>query len=89
MDLPPLIFGLVISTLYGGAFHLWKDGGLTKLFLYLGLGWAGFWIGQFAADRLGWTFFSAGPLHLGMATLISLVFLLAGHWLSLVEIERK
>lgn len=89
MDIPPMIFGLVISTLYGAAFHLWKDGGLNRLILYLGLGWVGFWIGQFAADRLGWTFLSAGSLHLGMATLLSAVFLLTGHWLSLVEIERK
>jgi hypothetical protein len=53
------------------------------------LSWAGFWIGQFLAEQLGWSFLSVGPLHLGMATLVSAIFLLAGYWLSLVEVQRK
>jgi hypothetical protein len=53
------------------------------------LGWAGFWLGQFIATQLGWTFVSLGTLHLGMATLLSAVFLFGGYWLSLVEVERK
>lgn len=89
MSMPSLLFGLVISTLYGAAFHLWKNGGLGKLFLYLILGWAGFWLGQFLAARLGWTFGSLGALHLGLATVGSVLFLGLGHWLSLVQIEPK
>lgn len=89
MTFPALILGLLISTLYGAAFHLWRGGRLWRLILYLILGWSGFWLGQFLAYRLGWTFFSIGSLHLGLATLLSAIFLIVGHWLSLVEIERK
>jgi hypothetical protein len=89
MTFPALIFGLIISTLYGAAFHLWRGGNIWRLLLYLVLGWTGFWLGQFLATQLGWTFFSLGSLHLGMATLLSAIFLLAGYWLSLVEVERK
>jgi hypothetical protein len=89
MTLPTLLFGLLISTLYGAAFHLWRGGSIWKLILYLVLGWSGFWLGQVLGTRLGWTFASLGSLHLGMATLMSAIFLFGGYWLSLVEVERK
>jgi uncharacterized membrane protein YeaQ/YmgE (transglycosylase-associated protein family) len=89
MTLPALLLGLLLSTLYGAAFHLWHGGGIGRLIFYLFLGWVGFWIGQWLAGQFGWGFFSVGTLHLGMATLLSFVFLFAGYWLSLVEVERK
>lgn len=85
MTLPAFIFGLLISTLYGSIFHLLRGGGAGRLLLYLFLGWAGFWAGHFLAGQLGWVFFDLGPLHLGLATAMSLLFLAAGHWLSLVD----
>ena len=89
MSLPSILFGVLISTLFGAAFHVWRGGSLGRLLLYLVLGWIGFWAGQFLASRLGWTFASLGPLHLGFATLSSLALLAIGYWLSLVEVERK
>jgi hypothetical protein len=89
MSLPSFLFGFLISTLYGSAFHFWRGGGLGRLALYILLAWAGFWAGQFLAGRMGWTFGSLGPLHLGMATLVSLAFLALGYWLSLVEVARR
>lgn len=89
MSFPAILFGLLISSLYGAVFHLWRGGGLGRLVLYMLLGWAGFWIGQFIAARWGWTFGSLGPLHLGMASIVSLLFLGIGYWLSLVEVDRK
>jgi hypothetical protein len=80
---------MIISTLYGAAFHLWRDGGLRRLILYLVLSWAGFWIGQVIAGFLGWNFASFGPLNLGMATITSILFLIVGHWLSLIEVDRE
>jgi hypothetical protein len=89
MSTPVLIFGLVISTLFGAAFHLWRGGGSGRLLLYLILGWLGFWIGHFAGNLLDWTFGSIGQLRLGMASLTSVLFLAVGYWLSLVEVEKK
>ncbi len=89
MTTPTLLFGLVISTLYGAGFHLWRGGSSGSLILYLILSWIGFWIGHFAGNSLEWTFGSIGQLRLGMATLTSLAFLAIGHWLSLVEVEKK
>jgi H+/Cl- antiporter ClcA len=89
MTLPSLFLGLVLSSLYGAAFHLWKGGSLKKLLLYLILGWAGFWAGHLLAANLGWTFLALGPLNTGMATLGSALLLFLGDWLSRVEVQRK
>lgn len=89
MTIPGILFGILISTLYGAGFHLVRGGGLGRLILYLLLGWAGFWIGHVLGNFLNWSFASVGPLNFGAATLASLVFLGIGHWLSQVEIEKK
>ena len=89
LTIPTLLFGSIIATLYGALFHLWRGGSLGRFFLYIILGWIGFWVGQALAIQLKWTFASLGALNLGMATLSSLAFLLVGYWLSLVEVSRK
>jgi len=87
MTLPNLLLGILISTLLGAAFHLWKGGGAGRMLLYLALGWGGFWLGHFLADYWGWTIGSVGPMRLAPAVLGSLFFLGIGHWLSLVETD--
>jgi hypothetical protein len=89
MTLPALLLGVLISTLMGATFHLWKGGGLGRLILYLILAWVGFWAGHILAGSLKWTFASVGPLHLGMAVLVAAVILGAGYWLSLVSKEER
>jgi hypothetical protein len=88
MTIPAFLFGFFISTFYGTVFHLWKDGGLGRLLLYVILSWAGFSIGQIAAGLLGWSFLDIGPIHFGLATLGAVAILGVGHWLSLVQIEK-
>ncbi len=85
MTIPSILYGILFSTLYGAVFHLWKGGKLPRLILYVLLSWGGFWIGHILASLLRWTFLSIGPLHLGLATLFSVLFLFVGHWLSLVK----
>ena len=88
MTLPAFIFGMLISTLYGAAFHLFRGGGFGRLILYILLGWLGFWGGHVLASNLNWTFASLGPLHIGIATISSFLFLFIGHWLSQVNVQR-
>ena len=89
MTLPALLFGIVLSSAYGAAFHFWKDGSLRKLVLYIVLAWLGFWIGHLLGWALGWTFAAIGPLNAGTATLGSAIFLFVGEWLSRVEVSRR
>jgi uncharacterized membrane protein YeaQ/YmgE (transglycosylase-associated protein family) len=89
MTIPAVIFGIILSTLYGAAFHFWRGGDKKRLVLYILLSWVGFWLGQFIGTSLGWTFAEVGALNVGMATLGAGLFLGVGYWLSLVEVDRK
>lgn len=84
MTFPAMLFGFLLASFYGALFHFYRGGGIGRLFYYLTLSWVGFSVGHFLAAQLGWVFISVGPLHLGMATLGSFLFLIAGYWLSLV-----
>jgi hypothetical protein len=89
MTIPAFLFGFLLSTLYGVLFHLWRGGGLARLVLFIGLSWAGFWIGHSVANRYQINFIQIGPLNAGMATFSSCVCLLLGYWLSLVEVRSN
>ena len=85
MTIPSIIIGIVISSIYGVAFHLWRGGGFGRLILYIVLAWIGFWIGHLIGFNQNWTFASLGPLRLGTATVGAVITLGFGYWLSLVE----
>lgn len=89
MTLPAYLLGFLISTLYGAIFHLLRGGNFGRLLLYIILGWLGFWSGQIAANLLAWEFLGFGPLHLGMATISSIIFLAGGYWLSLIDADNS
>lgn len=89
MNLPNLLLGFVISTLYGALFHFWKGGSIFRLILLLVLAWLGFFIGHFAGASLKFNFWTVGMLNLGMATVGSAFFLFVGHWLSLIDVQKK
>ncbi|MBN2547668.1 MAG: hypothetical protein JXB15_00810 [Anaerolineales bacterium] len=89
MAIPALVLGFIISTLYGLAFHLIRGGNAGRLFIYMILAWVGFALGQLLGEYLGWNFFSVGTLRLGMASLVSAIFLLGGHWLSQIPGNKE
>ncbi len=81
MTLPSLLLAVILSTLYGAAFHFLSGGGSHRMLFYLVAGWLGFLIGHLAGGWFGVTFGSVGPLHAGTATLGSWLTLLLGRWL--------
>jgi len=89
MTLSSIVFGLFFSLLIGSLFHLWRDGGLGRLGLYLTLSVLGSAAGQLFGIWRNWVFFPIGSLDLGLAALGSFVFLGIGYWLSLVKLYRK
>jgi hypothetical protein len=89
MTIPAVLFGIVLSTTYGTAFHVWKGGSLKKMLLFVLLAWLGFLAGHIVGGLTGWSFAAVGPINAGMATLGSVLFLFVGEWLSRVEITRK
>ena len=89
MTFPAILFGIVLSTAYGTAFHFWKGGSLKKLLLYIVLAWLGFWTGHIVGGLIGWSFAAVGPINTGLATIGSALFLFVGEWLGRVEVTHK
>jgi uncharacterized membrane protein YeaQ/YmgE (transglycosylase-associated protein family) len=89
MSIPTLFLGLVLSTLYGSLFHLWRGGNAGRLLYYLVLAWVGFWLGHVVGNLLNVSFDSIGQLHFVFATLGSVILLGIGYWLSLVQAAPK
>ena len=89
MSIPALLLCFVLATLYGAAFHFWRGGGPGKLLLYLLLSWLGFALGQYLGIRFSIRFDQVGFVHIVLATLGSFIFLGIGHWLSLVQVEKR
>lgn len=80
MNIPTLIFGGLIASLYGAIFHLIRGGGMVRLITYIILSWAGFWFGHFLAQRFEFGFVNVGSLNLGIATITSFILMIIGYW---------
>jgi uncharacterized membrane protein YeaQ/YmgE (transglycosylase-associated protein family) len=83
------LLAFILSTLYGAGFHLWQGGSARSLLLYLLAGWVGFVAGHLVGGRVGFTLWSAGPLHILPASLGSLIALFTARWLARRETEAK
>jgi len=81
MTLPAFLFGILVSTLMGAAFHLWKGGGFNALLIDLVVSWVGFWLGHIAGVTAGLSIGTVGPLRLGSAIVGAIIFLSLGYWL--------
>ncbi len=68
MPLPTIPFGVLLSTLYGGLYHLICGGKTRKLLLFVTLSVAGFWLGDTLGWLLNWTFAPVGMMNAGMGT---------------------
>ena len=88
MPIPTIVFGVLLSTLYGGLYHLIRGGKTRKLLLFLALAWAGFWLGDMLGWLLGWTFGQIGIMNAGMGTLGAFLFLGIGDLVSLVLVRK-
>ena len=85
MNTSSVILGLVIALAYGALYHLLRNGGFWRLLLYLILSVVGFAAGYFIGNWLGWLIFPLGSIDLGASSIGSLIFLVAGDWLSRID----
>lgn len=83
-----LILGMLLSSLYGAVFHFWRGGSSGRLFLYLVLSWIGFLAGHYVATFLNINFGKVGELHVGIASIGSILLMAFGHWLGFGQIEH-
>lgn len=85
MTLPALLLALVIALFYGAVYHLIRNGGFWRLFLYFTLSLVGFLVGHLIGIWRGWTFLPLGAINLGLSSLGSVMVLMLGDWLSRIE----
>ena len=85
MTIPDLLLGLTIALLYGAIYHFIRGGNGWRLLLFLALSVLGFAVGQLLGMWRAWYLFTIGLLDLGMGTIGSLSFLIAGEWLGRIE----
>jgi len=89
MNTSSYLFGFILATLMGALFHLWRDGGIGRLLLYLLLSWVGFLLGHWAGNSLGINFIKIGQVNLGGGVVGSALLLFLGHWIGQVEPELR
>jgi hypothetical protein len=89
MTIPSILFALLVASLYGALYHVFRGGGFWRLLFYLGLSALGFGAGQLFGIWLGWFAIPLGSLNLGPASLGSLGFLVVGDWLSRIEAQPE
>lgn len=85
MTIPAFLFGIVLATLMGAVFHLWRGGDNRRLVIFLLLAQVGFWGGHFAAWYFEWQFADLGVLHLGTAIAGTVVVLLLSDFIGRLE----
>ncbi len=88
MPIPTIVFGVLLSTLYGAAYHLIRGGSLRRMLLFIVLAWAGFWLGDALGYFMQWNFASAGALNAGAGTVLSVAFLLIGDFVSRIRVAQ-
>ncbi len=89
MTLPNILFALVIAMLIGALYHFVRGGGGWRLILFFGLSALGFALGQLVGMWQHWEFIMFGSLNLGMGSVGSLIVLIAGEWLSRIDVKKE
>lgn len=89
MNLPAILFGLLVALLAGALFHALRGGGGWRLLLHFGLSMAGFALGQGVSLWFGFILLQFGVLDLGTGVVGSLVLLGLGDWLSRIKPTEK
>jgi len=82
MPFTTIVFGILLSTLYGAIYHLIRGGSTKRMLLSLLLSWAGFWLGDSLGWYMGWSFGAIGNLNAGTGSILSLAFMLLGDLIS-------
>ena len=78
---PYFLLSILISGVYGAAFHIWQGKTLKDIAYYLLASMIGFGLGQAIAHFFAWQLFLIGPLHIIEASLSCWLVLFIARWL--------
>ena len=85
---PPLVFSVVLASMYAVIFHLWRGKTVKDLLLYWLAALLGFGLGQLIGNSLGFDVLMIGQVHTVEATLISWLFLEVARWLKMPQTKE-
>ena len=80
---PALLLSVLIASIYGALFHVWRGRSFRELPLYLIASGLGFALGQLVGNLIGLDIFVIGPIHIIEATLGSWAMLFIARWLKI------
>ncbi|MBL8163682.1 MAG: hypothetical protein JNJ61_16975 [Anaerolineae bacterium] len=86
---PTTLFGFIVATLLGAAFHLVMGGDARRLALFLLAGWLGFGLGQILGAILEINLLSIGTLRILPAVVGALIALLVAHILTNNRMRKR
>jgi hypothetical protein len=89
MTFPQIVFSFFLATLLASFLHLWKDGNLMRLLIFLVMSWLGFFGGHLIASALSINFLDVGNIHLGFGLLGCLLMLALAYWLTSGQVENQ
>ena len=87
MNIPALFFGIIIATICGVLFHIFRGGRLSRLLLYVATAWVSFFAGQLVSEWISWRVLRFGSLNLLPNLIATGIGLLAADVLAGPEIE--
>ncbi len=75
MTFPAIVFSFFLASIFGSLMHIWRNGGLFRLVLYLVLSWIGFFAGHIIAQVFSINFFKFGhdPFRYGYLRLFGFI----------------
>ena len=83
MSLPAILLGVVVASLLGAFYHLWRGGGPVRIVFFLLMALIGFFGGTYLAHLKGWALWLIGQVDIGFGALGALLILGLGDWLTL------
>lgn len=81
LNVPSILFALLIALALGALYHLVRGGGPGHLLAYLFAGMVGFAAGNLLKIWRGWALFKFGPVDLGLGLAGALVCLVLADYL--------
>jgi hypothetical protein len=82
MTIASVFLGFLIALIPAFLWHFLSGGELRKLVSLILFSCVGFWLGHLLALWRHWNFLKLGPIYLGTAIIFSVIFVIAGSWLS-------
>lgn len=87
MTMPSFVFGFLLASFWGAAFHFWKGGSGGRLLLNLILSWMGFFLGNWIATSWEISLLMIGPISGGFGSLGSLILLFFSNWIIQLDTQ--